>query len=256
MGFTISYQRFFTVRVKEESTDNAVRSLKFIPSSTCENLLNNYQLVFKPMEDGFDVYYKSFPEASTPIPAPIASKVKFTFGIQIMDASFTTKYEPETVDIPQYYLDNLKSDGGLSPGQNLTASTRLDVADLTYIKQQTFTQKTKLPIGDEPSEWRIKEKFGTATLQTVPITVPTDPNMPFTNVRINDPDAQVIEYIKEEGPYILETDKPDPTPFTVYLSNPIKQGAFNGVLDIYWNSIQSNVPVDTGRAYQIIVKLK
>jgi hypothetical protein len=256
MGFTISYQRFFTVRVKEEGSGNAVRSLQFIPTSSCETLLNKYQLIFKALDDGFDVYYKSLPEASDPIPAPIEDSIKFTFGLKILDSSFASTYEPETVAIPQYYLDNLQSNGSITSGQNLTASTSLDVEDLTFIKQQSFTQKTILPLGNEPSEWRIKEKFGSGTLQTVPITVPTDPTMPSIEVRLNDPDLHKAEYISKEGPYLLETDKPDPAPVTIYLSNWVRQQDLNGVLDVHWNSIQSSVPADTGKAYQIILKLK
>jgi len=256
MGFTISYQRFFTVRVKEEGSGNVVRSLKFVPTGTCEALLSRFQLVFKPMEDGFDVYYKSFPKASEPIPAPIENNVKFTFGIKILDPSFSTRYEPETVTVPQYYLDNLQSNGSITSGVNLTASTRLDTADFTFIRQQSFTQKTALPLGNEPTEWRIKEKFGTATLQTVPITKPIDPTMPSIDVRLNDPNLHEAEYLSEEGPYVLETDKPDPAPVTIYLSNSIKQNDFNGVLDVHWNSVQSSVPANTGKAYQLNVKLK
>lgn len=256
MGFTISYKRFFTVRVKEEGSSNAVRSLQFVPTSSCETLLNKYQLVFKSMDDGFDVYYKSLPEASQPIPAPIEDNIKFTFGIKILDPSFTSKYDPDTVTVPQFYLDNLQSNGSITSGVNLTASTSLDTGDLTFIKQQSFTQRTTLPLGNEPSEWRIKEKFGTATLQTVSFAIPTDPNMPSIEVRLNDPDLHKAEYLSDEGPYLLQTDKPDPAPVTIYLNNWIKQNDFNGVLDLHWNSIQSSVPADTGKAYQIIVKLK
>jgi len=256
MGFTISYQRFFTVRVKEEGSRNPVRSLKFVPTNTCENLMKRYQLVFKPVDDGFDVYYKSLPEASKPIPAPIENNIKFAFGFKILDPSFTSKYEPNTATVPQFYLDNLQSNGSITSGTNLTASTSLDTGDLTFIKQQSFIQRTTLPLGDEPSEWRIKEKFGTATLQTIPVTIPTDPNMPSIEMKLNDPDLQKSEYLSEEGPYILETDKPDPAPVTIYLNNWVKQNDFNGVLDLHWNSIQSSVPADTGKAYQIIVKLK
>ena len=256
MGITVSYQRFFTVRVKEDVSGNSVRALRFVPTTSCQSLLDKYRLVFKKMDDGFDVYYKSFPEASDLIPAPISDKTKFTFGIQITDSSFINNYEPDTVDVPQYYLDNLQSNGNITSGSNLTASSSLDTGDLTFIRQQSFNQKTELPSGNEPSEWRIKEKFGSATLQTVPITVPTTPSVPAIELRLNDPDLHQAEYISEEGPYVLETDKPNPAPVTVYLSNSIKQNDFNGVLDIHWNSIQSSVPVNTGKAYQIIVKLK
>lgn len=208
------------------------------------------------MNDGFDIYYKSLPEASTPIPSPIENNIKFTFGIKILDPSFTTKYEPATVTVPQYYLDNLQANGSITSGVNLTASTHLDTADLTFIKQQSFNQKTALPPGNEPTEWRIKEKFGSATLQTVPITKPTNQTMPSIDVRLNDPDLHQAEYLAQEGPYIIETDKPDPQPVTVYLSNWVKQNDFNGVLDVHWNSVQSNVPTGTGKAYQLIVKLK
>jgi len=257
MGFSISYQRLFRVRVREQGTDNAVRSWVFSPTSACASLLKRYQLVFKSQDDGFDVYYKSYPLASTPIPAKIEDLVQFTFGIRITDPSFMGKYEPDTVEVPQFYLDNLTASGNISAGKNLTAATRLDSADLAYIKQQTFTLKTELPTGNEPSEWRLKEKFGTnAIIQTFPIEVPTASTMPYVYVPINDPVRHPSKYVAKEGPYLLETDKTSPATATVYLNNAAKQSAFNGVLDVYWNSIQSSAPADTGKEYQIVLKPK
>ena len=220
MGFSISYQRLFTVRVKEQGTNNAIRSWAFSPTSACEALLSTYQLLFKSQDDGFDVYYKSFPLASTLIPASIQDLVQFTFGFRITDPSFMGKYEPDTVEIPQFYLDNLTPSGAISTGKNLTVSTKLDIADLAFIKQQTFTLKTELPNGNEPSEWRLKEKFGTnAVVQTFSIEVPTDPVMPFVYVPINDPIKHQQKYVEKEGPYLLETNKASPATATVYLNN-------------------------------------
>ena len=257
MGIEITYRRLFTVRVKEQGTNNTIRSWVFSPISTCESLLHRYQLFFKAQDDGFEIYYKSYPLASTPIPAKIEDRVRFTFGIRITDPSFLGKYEPNTDVIPQFYLDNLTASGAISTGKNLTDSAKLDTADLAHIKQQTFTLKTELPIGNEPSEWRLKEKFGTnAVIQTFPIDVPTDPAVPYIYVPMNDPIKHPGKYIAAEGPYLLETNKPTPATATVYLNNAVKQSAFNGVLDVYWNSVQSSAPADTGKEYQIVVKPK
>ncbi|NAS14311.1 hypothetical protein [Poritiphilus flavus] len=257
MSFTLTYQRLFTVRVKEQTTDIAVRGLRFSPTQACNELLNRYQLVFKERDNGFDIYYKTFPEASVPIQAEITEKIRFSFGIEITDPAFITKYEPQTSEVPQFYLDNLKTDGGISPGQNLTASTSLGTADLAFIKQQSFDQRTDLPTTNTPTEWRLKKKFTPQdVLQTIPIDPPTSPSMPLIYVRINDPIEQESDYIADEGPYLLETDQASPAAATVYLSNSIKQSAANGVLDIYWNNSQSTAPADTGKAYQIILKLK
>jgi len=257
MSITLTYKRFFTVRVKEQGSNKPIRSLRFSPTQKCQDVLSRYQLVFKQQDNGFDVYYKSYPTASTPVPTPIEDKIKFTFGLKIIDPAFQTKYEPDTVEIPQFYLDNLKTDGGISPGQNLTASTKLDSADLAFLKQQSFSIKTALPGGaNNPTEWQIKEKFGSNTLQTNTIDIPTSPAMPFVYTSINNPITQKADYLAEEGPYIFKTNKASPPTATIYLSNEIKQKAVNGVLDIYWNSIQSNVPADTGKEYQIIIKPK
>ncbi|MEX0290379.1 MAG: hypothetical protein AB3N14_14835 [Flavobacteriaceae bacterium] len=255
MSFTLAYKRFFTVKVKEQTTNKAVRSLSFTPTSECDKLLNNYGLVFKSMDDGFEVYYKSYPEASNPIPSPISDKIKFSFGISINDPSFVTAYEPVSSTVPQFYLDNLSSNGNISSGTNLTSTTKLSEADLASIKQQTFTQRTALPGANNPSKWFIKEKFTPqTTLQTVPIEIPNNPSMPFIYVVLNDPDKHEAEYISQEGPYVLETDKADPPSSTIYLSTNLKQSAANGILDIYWNSIQSSAPATTGKTYQIILK--
>lgn len=257
MGFTITYQPLFTVRVQKDGSNEAVESLRFFPTNTCQQLLDRYQLIFKNRDGGFDVYYKSYPEASSPVPAPITQRIKFTFSIQIIDTSFITTYKPDTMEVPQYYFDNLTQQGNISMIKNLTASAKMGSDDLAVLKQQSFTQRTQITNTNKPTEWNIKEKFGgQATLQSVPITIPTGPPTPVVFVPLNDPIRHESQYIAQEGPYILETDKNKPEPVTIYLSNAIKHSGVNGVLDIHWDSLQSTAPADTGQTYQILVEPK
>lgn len=257
MSFTITYKKLFVVRVKENGTNLPIRFFRFQPTVNCQKLLHDYQLVFRNRENGFDIYYRSYSEASETIPAPISEKIRFSFGLKITDYSALGQYEPASAQLPQLYLANLSSDGSITPGHNLTATSVLGAGDLASLKQQTFWQKTELPGGSEPNEWRLKDKYGLhQILQTVPIVVPTNPPMPSIDVKLNDPVLHKAEYLTNEGPYILESDQPVPAPITVYLSNTITQKNWNGVIDIYWNSIQSDAPADTGKEYQIILKLK
>ena len=257
MSFTVTYRKFFTVRVKEENTDLPLQFFRFNATSSTKALFENYHLVQQPRANGFDVFYKSYPKASTELLAVISEKVKFTFEIQVTDFTKFQEYEPTAAQLPQFYLANLTTTGAITPGQNLTQAAELGMADLAKFKQQTFTVPTPLPSGNEPSEWRIKEKYGANNvLQTVPVNIPNNPPMPSVYITLNDPVLHKAEYLVEEGPYLLETDKPTPKPVTIYLSNTITQSNSNGVLDIYWNSIQTDAPADTGKEYQIILKPK
>ena len=87
MGFKLSYHRFFSVSVKEHTTDKEIRSLEFSPTLECAQLLINHKLLFRNTRDGFEVFYRSNPDASDPITSPIEVKTKFSFRVKILDTN-------------------------------------------------------------------------------------------------------------------------------------------------------------------------
>lgn len=257
MGFKMSYHRFFSVNVKEHTSDKEIRSLSFSPTPECIDLLNKHHLVFRNQRSGFEVYYRSNPDASDPITSPIEDKTKFTFSVKINNPGFYDLYKPDVLKVPQFYLDNLTPSGNISNAVagNLTVTTNFDDKDLALIRQQTFTERTDMTGGDPPTEWRIKKKHNPQdTLKTIPIE--NEDGLDFIKVRMNDPLLTPTEYLSEPGVYALETDKPSFEHTTLYLSNIVGSLSTNGVLDIYWENSQENAPVTTGRLYQIIFKLK
>jgi hypothetical protein len=257
MSFTIAYHRFFSVRVKEHSTNNAIRSLSFNPTPDTIDHFKDHQLVFRSGDNGFDVYYRSNPDARTTLLSPIESITRFSFGIKVKDPSIFTLFEPANALYPNLYLDNLTPAGNISNSAqgNLTESTSVKQEDLSRIFPVTFIQKTNMDVADPPTQWRIKKKFTPqSTLQTVPFSNPD--GSAILHIKLNDPVLHKAEYIAEEGPYVLETDKAAPPASTIYLSSYLSQRSVQGVLDIYWDSPQTNAPANSGREYQIIFKRK
>lgn len=257
MGFRLTYHRFFSVSVREHTTDNEIRSLAFTPTPECREALNKYDLIFRHQRNGFEIYYRSNPDASDPITSPIESKTRFSFSVKIKDSDFYNLYKPDVLKVPQFYLDNLTPSGNISNAAagNLTSTNNFDDKDLAIIKPQSFTQRTDMTGGDPPTEWRIKKKFNPQdTLKTIPIDNPD--GLDFVQVRMNDPLLSPLDYISDDGVYALETDKPGFEQTTLYLSNDVGGLSTNGVLDIYWDNAQNNAPNPTGKQYQIIFKLK
>ncbi|MDF1695251.1 MAG: hypothetical protein P1U56_05440 [Saprospiraceae bacterium] len=257
MGFNLTYNRFFSVRVKEHGTNKEIRDLRFAPNAECQEFMNKYKLVFRHNRDGFDVYYRSNALASVPITSPIEEKTRFTFSVKILNLGFYDLYKPDVLKLPQFYLDNLTPSGNISNAAagNLTSGTSFDVDDLGIIKPQSFRQQTDVSMGDPPTEWRIKKKFlPQDIIKTIPIENPD--GLDYIEVRMNDPLLSPDDYLSESGVYSMETNKASFTETTLYLSNNLGGRSINGVLDIYWENSQATAPADTGKQYQIIFKLK
>ncbi len=257
MGFKLTYHRFFSVSVREHTTDKEIRSLDFTPTPECVDFMKKHHLVFRNQRSGFEVYYRSNPDASDPITSPIEVKTRFSFTVKINNSGFYDLYKPDVLKVPQFYLDNLTPSGNISNAAagNLTVTNNFDDKDLALIRLQSFTERTDMTGGDPPTEWRIKKKFNPQdTLKTIPIENPD--GLDYVSVRMNDPLLTPAEYISEDGVYALETDKPSFEQTTLYLSNVVGGLSTNGVLDIYWDNSQENAPDTTGKQYQIIFKLK
>ncbi len=257
MGFVLTYKRFISVRVKEDVTDLEIRHLSFRPSADCLELFRNHHIVFRARPNGFDTYYRVSELASESLQSPISKRTRFSFSIKVKENRFFDIYDADGTTSPQFYLDNLTNSGLITTASagHLTSGTSFEDDDTTKVHPQSFVVNTDLSMADPPTEWRIKEKFTPQdVLQTVAIDNPD--SLDTISVRMNDPILHSSEFIGEEGPFVLESDKASPAPTSIYLSDFLSKQSINGVLDIYWDSAQTAAPADTGREYQIIFKRK
>ena len=256
MSFTISYTELFKIRVLEDVTNNPIEDLRFFPTEECLKNLRNHRLTWKPRNSGIDVFYEQNPEAMNPIMAPISQRVRFSFGFTIGDPSFFKKYDPDLTTPAQLYLDNLDNAGNVLPGaiEALSQNPVVDTVDAARVYAKTFTVTTDLTVAPAPNNYRINEKFNPAnTLQTVAVDNPFGLNVVTT--KLNDPHEQVLQYIKENGPYLLESDTGQPATRTIYLDDQLVKKNATGIVDIYWENSQGTA-APGGNEYQIIFSLK
>ena len=256
MSFTINYTELFKIRVLEAVTNNPIEDLHFFPTQECLENLKDHRLILKQRNSGVDIFYAQNPEALNLIMAPISQRTRFGFGFSIGDPSFFKKYDPDLTNPAQFYLDNLDNAGNILPGalEVLSENAVVDTIDATRVYGRTFTVTTDLTVAPAPNDYRINEKFNPAnTLQTVAIDNPLGLNVVTT--KLNDPYEQVAEYIKDSGPYLLESDTGQPATSTIYLDDQLVKKNATGIVDIYWENSQGTA-APGGNIYQIIFSLK
>lgn len=260
MGFIIKYSRFLSITIEEEGTGESISVFRFFPTRQCQEVLRNYNLVFRSFASGFAVYY-----SETPL-IPIAERLRFTFGFSIPDSGFFQKYglvktgetDPTTYQ-PGLYFDNLASDGSVittSPAslvESGSSTTETVVAADTYrIYRQTFNVYD--PAASPPSSYQLTNKIDAGLTQTIPVSPVT--GMDYLVTTINSVDLKE-DYISEPGPYVLQTDTDPPPDRNVYLNDELGQKSAQGVIDIYWETAQNTVAdPDTGQQYIITFKPK
>jgi len=259
MGFIIQYNRFFSVTMMENGLDNPIKDFRFFAVSDTQRTLRNYNLLFRPSNSGFEVYY-----CSTPL-IPITGLVRFTIGFRYSNSSLNEKYglsDTENGDAlvyePALCFDNLTSGGSILTGQgaSLAASgsdpgEHVSVEDTGHIYSQTFTL-VKAVDETVPEKYILKHRYQSGSEQIIPVNVAEGAKTVQTIINSADLDD---DYISEPGPYTLKTSSPESTR-NIYLHNELAGRSARGVVDIYWETTQDTVAEDTGQQYYITFKPK
>lgn len=261
MGFIIKYNRFFNITFDEEGNENPLQGFRFFATSTTRQKLLDYNLVFRPRSNGFDVYYSASPVI------PISKKIRFTFGFTNTDAGLYEKYGlvkadagDTTIFEPGLYFNNLNGDGTVlteSPSSIVANGAgleeRVSAADTFKIYRQTF--KVFDTAGENvPSDYTLKHKYEPSLQQTV--TVKPAAGVDSIITTINSVDSEE-DYIDKPGPYLLESDTEPPITRNIYLNDELGQRSTGGIIDIYWETAQNTIAdAETGQIYKITFKPK
>src|SRR6056297_1224058 len=205
MGFIIQYNRFFSVTMVEDGLDNPINDFRFFAVSDTLRTLRNHNMLFRPSNSGFEVYY-----CSTPL-IPITGLVRFTIGFRYSNSSLYEKYGLTSSDSsdpllyePALCFDNLTADESIitEQGASLAASgsdhgEHVSAEDTGHIYSQTFTLVER---ADEtvPENYILKPRYKSGPEQTIPVNNAEGANTVQTIINSVDLDD---DYINETGPY-------------------------------------------------------
>ncbi len=130
MSVHFEYKTLFSV-TSEDSVNAAFKLeiFSFYPTIECEELLNNYRLIFSSSPQGFTVYYKldRTRPANDQLAAEIKSEKRFLFNFILRNPSLKKEYPSsfKMTNGPQFYLNNLDGANVKSDGASLHIDNNL-----------------------------------------------------------------------------------------------------------------------------------
>jgi hypothetical protein len=238
MSFILQHRPLFSVSVQDSASSDTLPAFSFAPGSRTRRLLDDHQLVFRPLDTGFAVYYRLNPQAANPLMGPIRSRVRLSFLVRLTESGFFERYEPSlTPDTgPQFYLDNLTSGGAIQPATTpeLSAGSVVQKDDAMKLVPQIFTATADVSGAAPPSKFVVRDKFNPATVVLqVPITAGGS-DAAQSKIDLSDEPA---------GPYLLETDAAGASRKTIYADDGVVGSQAIGLVDLYWETAQDTVPM-------------
>ena len=237
MSFVIQYHPFVNLTVEEEGTGTGMSAFSFRPTYECEHALANQKMVFRPRDQGFQIFYQKNPMVPDALLGPITSRVRFSFAVHLNEQSLFETHEPDLNGQtgPQLYLDNLTAGGNIQSKDTLTASTVIQATDASRVYPPVFQAAADLSVPGPPTAFRVLDKFNPAT------TVLSEP---ITSTVSGPVSIKIDLSGKPSGPYTLATDAASPPARTIYIDEALARSGVFGVLDIYWETRQDTVPAN------------
>jgi hypothetical protein len=249
VSFTIQARRLFTIQFVDEANENeTLTGFRIRPIISTRQLLENHQLIFREQEGGCQVFYLSNPLAVEPLLGKITQRVRFSFLLIQTEQGFFDRYDPKltTANGRLFYLDNRLPNGDLQPNteKNLSTDAFVKVTDA----MDNYPQIFYLPVdmsGGSPVTVSIKDKFNLGNEVFNQTIQPFGSDL--TSVKID---------LSTENPglYELDVDLPGIDSKNIYIDDELAGIQAQGLVDIYWETPQDNVPPDTGVNYQIAFK--
>ena len=240
MSFILQYRPLFKVSVQENGSGLGLPGFSFKPTWQTQKLLANHQLIFRPREAGFEVYYKMNPLAADPLLGRISKRIRLSFSFLQADAKLLERYEPDLTREtgPQFYFDNLAANGSIQPDtkQTLTVGDVVQSDDAMKVYPPVFSVQTDLTGGGTPPTLqRILDKFN-------PTNIVLEANI--NGGGASQVSTKIDMSSHSIGPYVLKSNAIDAASRTIYITNEPARRPVLGFMDIYWEEPQDRVPTD------------
>lgn len=244
MSFVIAFNRFLQVTL-EDADGEPVNAFEIRPTARTRRLLADHRIVFKPGVSGLTLYAISNPAASPAVIAPISARTRFSFTMRLIEAGFFERFHPDFGSGGgQILLDNLDAAGAIQTGGLLTNGATVEAVDTVAVGPNPFPLRLDVS-GGAPAAVELQDRFSAAVVGTAAIDV--DPGAVETIALIGAPDGTDAA---------LRAVSPAPAPLNrlVYVDEAIAQSNVVGVIDLYWDQSQSNVPADTGAIFSAVFR--
>jgi hypothetical protein len=244
MSFMVQYRRLFSVSAQDEA-GAALAAFSFAPAVRTLGLLSNHQLTFRPRPTGFEIFYRTNPQAVDPLVGRIGGRIRLTFPFTLTETDFFERFQPDLTPAsgPQLYLDNLTPAGVIQAAATLTLSTGAvaQTADAMKVYPRRFLATAELGGAGPPTKFTVRGKFtpGDVILE-VPMVAAAGAGQAAVRIDLSGRPA---------GPYTLGTDAAGATPRTIYVDDDLAGVPMLGLVDVHWETAQGSPP--TGAAYVI-----
>ncbi|MBI1181872.1 MAG: hypothetical protein GC201_15100 [Alphaproteobacteria bacterium] len=171
-----AYRPFMSVSVEEDGTGKAIRALGFAPTPQTERRLADFRLVFRPRDDGFQLYAQYNLEAGDVRLAPVTGRTPFHFGIWLAESDFLARYHPDLdpASGPCLYLANLDPDGSVRASGPLSRGATVETADAARIVARRLNAFADMTAAPKPTSIKVTDRYDPArTVATAAINAVT-----------------------------------------------------------------------------------
>lgn len=168
MSFRRDYQRLLSIHVIDGATSATVGGVKLRPTTRCQRLLSDHQLLTRQRDYGLDVYYTMNPWAPDPLLGPITNRVTFEFSLHL-PADFYDEYGPDLTDPKQLHLNNLASNGTVKPGNTVVLSNggNVGLTEAIRIVAEKFEIPRSVPAG--ATSFQVRRQYDNTVIHNIPV---------------------------------------------------------------------------------------
>jgi hypothetical protein len=240
----IAWRRFIELRFEDDS-GNAVEAFDARPTPGTRVRMARHRLLARARPNGLALFYRTNPERTPSLLGEIGSRVRLGFTLHLREADFFDRHRPDLTAATgaAIQLDNIDAGGAILPdGAILSAGPRVDVADAVEIGRRVHPVRLDLTLSS-PNTLDVRDPISAAVVLSAPVLAAT--GAPAATVALDLPAAEGVLYRLAEVPA-------GPVNRRVYLDDAIAAAGASGVVDLYWETAQTVVPIPAGVVYRAV----
>lgn len=239
MSFVRQYRRFIRVAF-EDDTGAPVKELNCTPTAQTRRILSDHALVLRDAPDGFSIFSVRNPDAADPLIAPITQRIRLSFAVRPLDATFFARYHPDLSEVGRHILlENLDAGGAIRTSGTLSSGATVEQADLVQAGPANGFPVTIDLTAGAPDRLRARDRFDNTQVFEQTFTPPPGPTLRM-NVDLSGLPHPAVR---------LATPVPGALDQQAYASDEIARAGVPVILDLWWAQRQDSVPAPGGAAF-------